>query len=144
MPCCIAWQIAKRQSQWEVALHFTMPIFFKPGTIPSCMVHHGNVIISSGSPLCDFAQRHKNADRDIYSQKNTGTHNPGTLARTHTHCVVKGCTVPPSGLRMPLQYGKIKPARSWIAHLFSQTNKNRERVLVTSTLYTSVAFILFA
>lgn len=78
--------------------------FYRAGTVLSCMVHHGNVIMSSGSPLLDFAQRHMNADRATYSQKNTGTQTRNNYKHTHTE-LHERCTVPPSGLSTPLQHG---------------------------------------
>lgn len=58
--------------------------FCKAGTVLSCMVHHGNVIMSSGSPLLDFPQSIWMQIEPHIARKKTGTHKPGAMASTCT------------------------------------------------------------
>lgn len=69
------------------------------------MVHHGNAIISSGSPLHEFAQWHKPADRATQSWgkcRNTQTGKRGEVC-VCAFLLSEGCTVPPGGQSPPLQ-----------------------------------------
>lgn len=67
------------------------------------MVHHGNAIISSGSPLHKFAQWHKPADRTTWSWgkcRDTQTRKSGGAC---AFLFSERCTAPPSGRSPPLQ-----------------------------------------
>lgn len=77
--------------------------FCKAATVPRGTVHHGNAIISSGSPLHEFAQWHKPADRATRRWgkcRNTQTRKSGEVC---AFLLSEGCAVPPSGRRPPLQ-----------------------------------------
>lgn len=62
-------------------------------TVQSCTAYGGNVIIGSGSPLLHFTE----AQGCIWRHLQPGKKQNGLLS--------KGCTVPPSGLRVALQCG---------------------------------------
>lgn len=79
------------------------------------MVHHGNAIISSGSPLHEFAQWHKPADRATQRWgkcRDTQTRKSGEV---RAFLLTDGCTVPPSGRSLPLQpHGQTSPNSSFV------------------------------
>lgn len=61
--------------------------FCKAGTVQSCMVHHGNVIMSSGSPLLDFAQSIW-MQIEPYIARKILAHTNQEQWQAHAHCVV--------------------------------------------------------
>lgn len=118
--CCWCTKMRPENTVKCKALNFSAN-FDKPVFVFIYMTDHGNVMMSSGSPILDFVLRYINADASTneYSKRHTQARD----AFQHSHKASKRSTVPPSELNKQLQSANVTAKRCTSNQLSNMSKK---------------------